>query len=70
MQHNVDFIAETGESGEVVWVWRSDPGSPRARAIDDPARYAHELRTARFVGASPAAISEWFKSAAPRSRRG
>ncbi len=61
MLSTTGFIAETDGAGQVVWVWRIGSGEKIARPVHDPSRCLDELKRARFHGAAPEAISEWFK---------
>lgn len=69
MLSTTGFIAETDGAGQVVWVWRIASGEKFARPVDDPSRCLDELKRARFHGAAPEAISDWFKRTTRRRTR-
>jgi len=57
-----NFIAETDETGTVLWVWRFAPGDRIARPIDRPSVFKAELSHASVHGATPEAVADWFRA--------
>lgn len=54
------FIAETDESGEVLWVWKLAAGARSARPIDRRSSPMPELLQGSVHGANPEAVAEWL----------
>jgi hypothetical protein len=57
------FVAETGEQGQVICVWRADRNFRGAKPIRRPARHMPDVikREASFHGASKADIIGWIR---------
>jgi len=53
------FIAETDEAGNVLWLWRLQPGERMARPIRDLTTLDLELKTYVTDGASLDAVLAW-----------
>jgi hypothetical protein len=56
------FIAETDETGAVLWVWRFAPGDRSARPLERPSAFMPELSHASVHGATPEAVADWFRA--------
>lgn len=54
------FIAETGPSGEVTWVWRFGPEDRVARPVLDASACRGELASAEFCGAPADTVKGWI----------
>lgn len=64
------YVAETNEARQIECVWCSGLDRKAARPIRSPKRHLKLLQTARFSGASSAAIYEWLKQQADNTSLG
>lgn len=55
------LIAETGASGEVVWVWMKRPGQPTARPVTPAVASRLTLDHTEISGAPRAAVLAWVQ---------
>ncbi|ETX10565.1 hypothetical protein OCH239_21460 [Roseivivax halodurans JCM 10272] len=55
-----ELIAETDDTGRVLWVWIMEPGARRPRPVQDFAAARQVLTRANCHGASVAYLEQWF----------
>lgn len=55
------FIAETDDSGRVVWVWSVGPGDRVARPVGTASLHLSSLGQAEFFGAPEASVKHWLE---------
>lgn len=56
------LIAETGESGEIVALWRAGGDLKSPRLIRDPAEALVLIDTVRISGAHATQVKEWLSA--------
>lgn len=56
-----NFIAETDETGVVLWGWRFAPANRNARPLDSPSAFMSEASQASVHGTTPKSVAAWFK---------
>jgi|GEM_PF-2349830 len=55
-----ELIAETDESGRVLWVWIKEKGASRVRPARDLPKERKLLEGAKCHGAAPESLRRWF----------
>ncbi len=60
MSQSMKFIAETDQSGNVIWLWRLLPGNQKPRPVQDLDPIEIELKSSVIAGASLDAVLTWL----------
>jgi hypothetical protein len=57
------YVAETDESGKVVWLWQMQEGYRTARPVRNLSQLDQRLQDATIYGASLESVTDWLKRA-------
>ena len=63
MNNRSRYIAETDESGTVIWLWEILSGGHTAHPVHDLSQLDQRLQNATIDGATLASVTDWLARA-------
>lgn len=63
MKNRSRYIAETDETGAVIWLWEIQAGGRKARPVRELTQLGQRLQTATIDGATLASVTDWLARA-------